>query len=88
MVSGIVRFGAIASFIVDKDSYVLANFFQEHLKYVKTGTTGRGGAKPLSWADLPGKGRECLVGNGRDSYCQAVIARIQPRPNTAQPGLP
>jgi multidrug resistance efflux pump len=37
MVSGIVRFGAIASFIVDRDRYVLANFYQEHLKYVKIG---------------------------------------------------
>jgi multidrug resistance efflux pump len=37
MVSGIVRFGAIASFIVDADRYLLANFFQENLKYVKPG---------------------------------------------------
>ncbi|HEV2988541.1 MAG TPA: biotin/lipoyl-binding protein, partial [Candidatus Angelobacter sp.] len=37
MVSGIVRFGAIASFIVDKDRYVLGNFYQEHLKYVTIG---------------------------------------------------
>jgi len=37
MVSGIVRFGAIASFICDADRYMLANFFQENLKYVKPG---------------------------------------------------
>jgi multidrug resistance efflux pump len=37
MVAGIVRFGAIATFIVDKDRYVLGNFFQEHLKYVRIG---------------------------------------------------
>jgi multidrug resistance efflux pump len=37
MVAGIVRFGAIATFIVDSDRYVLGNFFQEHLKYVKVG---------------------------------------------------
>jgi multidrug resistance efflux pump len=37
MVAGTVRFGAIASFIVDKDRYILGNFFQEHLKYVKPG---------------------------------------------------
>jgi multidrug resistance efflux pump len=35
MVAGIVRFGAIASFICDADRYMLANFFQENLKYVK-----------------------------------------------------
>jgi len=32
MVAGIVRFGAIATFIVDSDRYVLGNFYQEHLK--------------------------------------------------------
>jgi multidrug resistance efflux pump len=37
MVAGIVRFGAIASFICDADRYLLANYFQENLKYVKTG---------------------------------------------------
>jgi multidrug resistance efflux pump len=37
MVAGDVRFGAIASFIVDADRYLLANFFQENLKYVKPG---------------------------------------------------
>jgi multidrug resistance efflux pump len=37
MVAGIVRFGAIASFICDADRYILANFFQENLKYVKPG---------------------------------------------------
>jgi multidrug resistance efflux pump len=37
MVAGIVRFGAIASFICDSDRYLLANYFQENLKYVKAG---------------------------------------------------
>ena len=37
MVAGDIRFGAIASFICDKDRYLLANFFQENLKYVKPG---------------------------------------------------
>jgi len=37
MVSGIVRFGAIATFICDSDRYLLAHFFQENLKYVKPG---------------------------------------------------
>lgn len=39
MVAGDVRFGAIASFIVDADRYLLADFFQENLKYVKPGQT-------------------------------------------------
>jgi len=37
MVSGDIRYGAIASFIVDADRYLLANYFQENLKYVKSG---------------------------------------------------
>lgn len=37
MVSGDIRYGAIASFIVDADRYLLANYFQENLKYVRPG---------------------------------------------------
>jgi len=37
MVAGDIRFGAIASFVADADRYLLANFFQENLKYVKPG---------------------------------------------------
>jgi len=37
MVAGIVRVGAIATFICDADRYVLAQYFQENLKYVKVG---------------------------------------------------
>ena len=35
MVAGIIRAGAIASFVVDADRYVLAPYTQEQLKYVK-----------------------------------------------------
>jgi len=37
MVAGELRVGAIASFVVDADRYLLANYFQENLKYVKPG---------------------------------------------------
>ncbi|ACV34629.1 secretion protein HlyD family protein [Candidatus Accumulibacter phosphatis] len=37
MVAGDVRIGAVASFVCDADRYLLANFFQENLKYVKPG---------------------------------------------------
>jgi multidrug resistance efflux pump len=37
MVAGDVRFGAIASFICDANRYLLAQYFQENLKYVKPG---------------------------------------------------
>jgi multidrug resistance efflux pump len=37
MVAGEFRAGAIATFIADADRYLLANYFQENLKYVKPG---------------------------------------------------
>ena len=37
MVAGDLRIGAIATFICDADRYLLGNFFQENLKYVKPG---------------------------------------------------
>jgi multidrug resistance efflux pump len=37
MVAGIVRYGAIASFIADADRYFLATYNQETLKYVRPG---------------------------------------------------
>jgi multidrug resistance efflux pump len=37
MVAGIIRFGAIASFIADADRYLLATYNQENLKFVKVG---------------------------------------------------
>lgn len=37
MVAGIVRFGAIASLIVDADRYLLGTYYQENLKYVAVG---------------------------------------------------
>ncbi len=37
MVSGDIRFGAIASFVCDEGRYLLASYFQESLKYVKEG---------------------------------------------------
>lgn len=39
MVAGVIRMGAIASFVCDADRYLLAQFFQENLKYVKPGQT-------------------------------------------------
>jgi multidrug resistance efflux pump len=39
MVAGEFRVGAIATFVVDADRYLLANFFQENLKFVRPGQT-------------------------------------------------
>jgi multidrug resistance efflux pump len=37
MVAGEIRFGAIATLICDEGPYLLANYFQENLKYIKVG---------------------------------------------------
>jgi len=37
MVAGSIRVGAIASFVMDSKPYLLATYFQEHLKHVKPG---------------------------------------------------
>lgn len=37
VVSGIIRFGAIASFVVDADRYLLGTYTQEALKFVRAG---------------------------------------------------
>jgi multidrug resistance efflux pump len=37
MVAGIIRFGAIASFICDDDRYLMGTYNQENLKFVKNG---------------------------------------------------
>ena len=88
MVSGIVRFGAIASFIVDKDRYVLGNFYQEHLKYVTVG-------QPVEVAlnRYPGqifKGRVVSVwwANGEGQLLPSGdLPVFNPGPNAAQTGF-
>ena len=37
LVVGILRVGALAALVADADPYLLATFFQEHLKFVKPG---------------------------------------------------
>jgi multidrug resistance efflux pump len=88
MVSGIIRAGAIATFIVDKDRYVLANFFQEHLKYVKAGQPAevainrfpgqifKGNVESIWWASGEGQ----LVPSGD-------LPVFSPGPNKAQTGF-
>jgi multidrug resistance efflux pump len=88
MVSGIVRFGAIASFIVDHDRYVLGNFYQEHLKYVTIGQPVevalnrypgqifRGNVESIWWANGEGQ----LLPSGD-------LPVFNPGPNGAQTGF-
>lgn len=64
MVAGIVRFGAIASFVVDADRYVLATFFQENLKYVKVDQPAELAIDLYPGQIFPGKVQAIWQGSG------------------------
>src|SRR5277367_4284738 len=88
MVSGIVRFGAIASFIVDKDSYVLANFFQEHLKYVKNGQPVEVALNRYPGQIFKGKVDSGWWANGAGQLLPTGdLPVFNPGPNAAQTGF-
>ena len=61
MVAGIVRFGAIASFIID-EPYILATYRQENLKFVDARPVRGGGAQQVSRPAFQREGRGDLVG--------------------------
>ncbi|MBV8164938.1 MAG: HlyD family secretion protein [Candidatus Eremiobacteraeota bacterium] len=85
MVSGIVRVGGIASFIVDTGRYMLASYYQPELKFVKPG-------QPVEVAiDLyPGQIFQAKVdsvwyASGEGQYLPSdVLPTFNPAPTTAQ----
>jgi multidrug resistance efflux pump len=88
MVSGIVRFGAIASFIVDNDRYVLANFYQEHLKYVKIGQPVEVALNRYPGQIFNGKVDSVWWANGEGQLLPTGdLPVFNPGPNTAQTGF-
>jgi multidrug resistance efflux pump len=64
MVAGDVRVGAIASFICDADRYLLANYFQENLKYVKPGQPVEAALDLYPGQIFTGKVEEIWQGSG------------------------
>src|SRR5271170_6686592 len=88
MVSGIVRFGAIASFIVDRDRYVLANFYQEHLKYVKIGQPVEVALNRYPGQIFKGKVESVWWANGEGQFLPSGdLPVFNPAPNAAQTGF-
>lgn len=88
MVSGIVRFGAIASFIVDKDRYVLANFFQEHLKYAKVGQPVEVALNRYPGQIFKGRVESIWWANGEGQLLPSGdLPVFNPGPNKAQTGF-
>jgi multidrug resistance efflux pump len=88
MVSGIVRFGAIASFIVDKDRYVLGNFYQEHLKYVTIGQPVEVALNRYPGQIFKGKVESVWWANGEGQLLPSGdLPVFNPGPNAAQTGF-
>jgi len=73
MVAGDVRFGAIASFICDADRYLLANFFQENLKYVKPGQTVEAAIDLYPGQIFTGKVEAVWRGSGQGQYLPSGV---------------
>jgi multidrug resistance efflux pump len=84
MVAGIVRAGAIASFICDADRYLLATYNQESLKYVAVGQPVEVALDLYPGQIFPGTGRGHLEG---EPHGTAAAERPPPhvRPDTAGP---
>ena len=85
MVAGIYRVGGIASFIVDKDRYLLASFNQGTLKYVKPGQ-----AVEVALDLYPGQVFEAKVdsvwwANGEGQYLPATSFRSSIRLTPCSP---
>jgi multidrug resistance efflux pump len=88
MVSGIIRAGAIATFIVDRDRYVLANFFQEHLKYVKTGQPVEVAINRFPGQIFKGKVESIWWASGSGQLLPSGdLPVFDPGPNKAQTGF-
>jgi len=88
MVSGIVRFGAIASFIVDKDRYVLGNFYQEHLKYVTIGQPVEVALNRYPGQIFKGRVESVWWANGEGQLLPSGdLPVFNPGPNAAQTGF-
>jgi multidrug resistance efflux pump len=68
MVSGVLRAGGIAAFIADADRYVLATFFQENLKWVRSGQPVEVALDLYPGQIFPGTVDKIWLGNGVGQY--------------------
>jgi multidrug resistance efflux pump len=88
MVAGTVRFGAIATYIVDSDRYVLGNFFQEHLKYVKIGQPVEVALNRFPGQIFKGEVDSIWWANGEGQLLPSGdLPVFNPGPNAAQTGF-
>jgi multidrug resistance efflux pump len=86
MVSGIYRIGGIAALIVDADRYLLATYFQENLKYVRSGQPVEVALDLYPGQIFAGKVDDIWRANGVGQYLpNDDVPKFQPPPpNVAQ----
>jgi len=86
MVSGIVRFGAIASFICDDNRYLLATYNQENLKYVKAGQEVEVALNLYPGQIFKARVEDIWLGSGAGQFLPSgtMEAYDPPRPETPQ----
>lgn len=88
MVAGTIRFGAIATFIIDSDRYVLSNFYQEHLKYVKVGQPVEVALNRFPGQIFKGVVDSIWLANGEGQLLPSGdLPVFNPGPNGAQTGF-
>src|SRR5208282_3039148 len=73
MVSGIYRVGGIAAFIVDRDRYVLATYYQENLKYVQTGQPAEVALDPYPGQIFQGRVESIWRANAAGQYLPSDV---------------
>jgi multidrug resistance efflux pump len=85
MVGGDVRFGAIASFVVDADRYLLAAYTQENLKYVKGGQYVEVAFDLYPGQIFTGKVKSIWQGSGQGQMLPGgTLPTFNPAPNVPQ----
>ena len=86
MVSGIYRIGGIAALIADADRYVLATYFQENLKYVRSGQPVEVSLDLYPGQIFTGKVDSIWQANGAGQYLPSdELPKFQPQnPNVPQ----
>src|SRR5208282_4569481 len=77
MVSGIYRVGGIAAFIVDRDRYVLATYYQENLKYVQTGQPAEVALDPYPGQIFQGRVESIWRANAAGQYLPSDVLPAQ-----------
>ncbi|MCB1700486.1 MAG: HlyD family secretion protein [Halioglobus sp.] len=81
MVAGIVRLGAIASFICDDDRYLMATYFQENLKYVKVGQEVEVALDLYPGQIFPAKVADIWKGSGTGQFLPSgTMEKFYPQP--------